>query len=297
MRTNPSRKTNRRLRGEAGQALVFVVLALGIFLLGAIGFAVDMANLWFHRQAAQTAADAACTAGVMDLLANTQGNSLGGMTTALGVYSAFDCSNAAYSSSAPCAYARLNGYDGGNTTPGNDVFVSFPGSVPGAAAPAAALLAGVPPFIRVDVLDNTQTFFSGLLSHQGTAGVRAMAACGLQQNNTPIPIIVLNPSCPHAFQLDGSTNVKIVGGPVRSIQVNSSNTSCAAATTNSASGCSASGPTIDLSKGGPNFNGSDFGLLGQPSQPPSGFTGALWGPADIVSDPYAQLAAPAVPTT
>ena len=55
-------RSGKRLRSDGGQVTITVVLAMGIFLLGAMGFAVDMANLWFHRQSAQTAADAACTA-------------------------------------------------------------------------------------------------------------------------------------------------------------------------------------------------------------------------------------------
>ncbi len=61
---------------ESGQAAVFLVLAMGIFLIGGVGFVVDGANLWFHRQSAQTAADAACTAGAMDLLSTAAGASL-----------------------------------------------------------------------------------------------------------------------------------------------------------------------------------------------------------------------------
>ena len=53
---------------EAGQSILLIVLALGLFLLGAVAFAVDMGNLWWHRQQAQRAADAACLAGAMDAL-------------------------------------------------------------------------------------------------------------------------------------------------------------------------------------------------------------------------------------
>src|SRR5579859_3592013 len=58
----------RQFRAEEGQAMLFTVLALAIFLIGAMAFAIDMSNVWFNRQSAQTAADAACTAGAMDLL-------------------------------------------------------------------------------------------------------------------------------------------------------------------------------------------------------------------------------------
>ena len=68
---------NRWRRGrqsnESGQVMVLIVLALGLFLLGAAGFSVDMGNLWFHRQSAQNAADAACMAGAMDILVKARG--------------------------------------------------------------------------------------------------------------------------------------------------------------------------------------------------------------------------------
>jgi len=46
------------LRSESGQVMIFVVLGLGLFMIGAMAFAIDLSNLWFNRQAAQTAADA-----------------------------------------------------------------------------------------------------------------------------------------------------------------------------------------------------------------------------------------------
>ncbi|SRR5258708_7381208 len=52
---------------EGGQAAISVVLILGLFLVGILALAVDFTNIWFHRQAAGAAADAACQAGAMDL--------------------------------------------------------------------------------------------------------------------------------------------------------------------------------------------------------------------------------------
>src|SRR5215472_690915 len=57
-----------RRNPESGQAMLFTLLALGLFLIGAMAFAVDLSNAWFNRQSAQSAADAACTAGAMDWL-------------------------------------------------------------------------------------------------------------------------------------------------------------------------------------------------------------------------------------
>ena len=124
-----------RRRSDSGQTMLFVLLVLGLFLLGAIGFGVDYANFWFHRQSAQSAADAACTAGVMDLLANANtGGTLGGFPAGN-----FDCKD--YPNASPCRYAALNGYNGLGTLPGNSVLVSYvatstvpgidPGAIPG----------------------------------------------------------------------------------------------------------------------------------------------------------------------
>ena len=44
-----------------------VVLMLSLVLLAVLAFAVDYTNIWFQRQQAQTAADAACQAGAMDI--------------------------------------------------------------------------------------------------------------------------------------------------------------------------------------------------------------------------------------
>src|SRR5437764_14880411 len=80
-----------RLRGESGQTMLLVLLALSLFLLGVVGFVVEMGYLWFHRQQAQTAADAACTAGVMDMLSGATG---GTPSSGFTVGNAFNCSSA-----------------------------------------------------------------------------------------------------------------------------------------------------------------------------------------------------------
>ena len=68
-----------RRKGESGQALVLVAAALGIFLLGAVGLAVDVGQLYAHRQMAQNAADAAAEAGILSMFngSNTGTNAFG----------------------------------------------------------------------------------------------------------------------------------------------------------------------------------------------------------------------------
>ena len=305
-----SNPATRRMdaNGQAGQTTVLLCLVLGIFLLGLAGLAVDVSNWWFHKQMAQGAADAACTAGVMDMLSNASaGSSLGGFPTG-SPPAAFTCSSG--STTAACQYASLNGYGGGGLLANqgsNDVQVSFPGSVPGVATcsstvpppcvPAATTVAN--PFILVNVVDRVPTTFTGMISKKRTTDVTGSAVCGVLQASAPVPIIVMNPACPHAFQMSGGPTLKIVGGPTRSVEVNSSNTSCAAATTNSGTGCNSNGGTIDLSKGGPSYSGSEFAVVGQPKSAPSGFnpgTTGDWATGGPISDPYTLLAAPTSPS-
>jgi hypothetical protein len=287
---------------QAGQTTTIVALALGLFLLGVAGLAVDVTNWVFHRQMAQGAADAACTAGVMDLVssASSGGTSFGNFPTGSPPAS-FLCS--ASSTTAACKYASYNGYGAPGLVANqvsNDVKISFPTSaaglqtcsstVPPPCIPPTTTVAN--PFILVNVFDRVPTTFTGIITGKRTADVSASAVCAVINATAPVPIIVMNPSCTHAFQIDGSSTVQIVGGPARSIEVNSNNTTCAAATGNSQ--CLSSG-TIDLSQGGPSFTGSEFAVVGQPKTAPTGFmpgTTGDWSGGGPISDPYALVSAP-----
>src|SRR5438094_8372199 len=111
-------------RDDHGQTTIFVLLVLGLFLLGFVGFAVDMTNRWFHRQTAQAAADAACQAGIMDNLEVAEGQPLPSPGPGFTPGTAFDCSG--LSAATPCQYASLNGYNGKGlaaNTDSNDVAV------------------------------------------------------------------------------------------------------------------------------------------------------------------------------
>lgn len=289
-----SGKFSRNLGPQSGQTLLVVLLVLGLFLLGAVAFSVDYSNGYFHRQNAQSAADAACTAGIMDILANATGNALGAFPAG-SPPAAFQCS--ANTGVAACQYAARNGYSSPGltaNTPSNDVQISFPGAVPGYTPPPNAL--APTPFLQVDVTDRMGVGFAGLITGKRTVDVAGHAVCALQQAKAPVPIIVLNPTCTQAFDVSGSASVSIIGGPTRSVQVNSNNTTCAAAT-QSGNGCSGSG-TINLSQAGPNFNGADFGVFGAPTSAPTNFNGGTkgsWTPAAPIQDPYALVNKPTQP--
>lgn len=302
-----ARKFSTRANRQSGQALVFVLLGLGIFLLGAIAFAVDLSNLWFRRQMAQTAADAACTAGAMDLLVDaTNGTTKQGNFDTGKDANPYDCSTGASPNTnaipAPCRYAALNGFASSisstSTSLGNNVSFSWSPvapNPPGITAPPAAVAPTA--FMQVIVNENSPTFFAGLLKGLTQQNVGAKAICGVTQATAPIPILVLDPknpnapSNPNALQVQGNPSITIVGGPTRSIQVNSVDTA--------AVGVGGTG-LIDLSQGGPSpGTGSDLGTFGGPTTEPTvpknfnpGTTGHWLAPASPISDPFAQLCAP-----
>jgi putative Flp pilus-assembly TadE/G-like protein len=278
--------------GEAGQSVVFITLVLGIFLLGALCFAFDLSNMWFHRQSAQTAADAACAAGAMDILRDAEGAATGTQGFTLGT--AYSCTTS--STDSICAYAAKNGYD----TSSSAVSVSFPTTAatnapPGVTIPPSAI-AGANPFIRVDIVDHVSTFFAGLFNGKTTADVRAFSTCGVEQASAPIPLLVLDPTTTDTkkstptLSVQGTPSITIWGGPQQSIQVNSSESTAVHI------GGSAS---IDLHLGGPNNTGSSLGTLGGPTpgtytspQFNPGSTGQWLFPSSPISDPFAQITAP-----
>src|SRR3989442_1069020 len=228
MKPNTFRSRSKR-RPESGQVMLFVLLGLGLFLIGAMAFAIDMSNLWFNRQGAQTAADAACTAGAMDMLVDyTNGTTGQGGFTVSGSPTAVDCSTS--QTPAPCQYATLNGFNSAisqstanSGTLGNNVTFQVsstaPPGLPPASIPPSTVAANA--FLSVKITDNIPTFFAGLLSGATRQNVGATAVCGVIQATSPIPILVLHPTLQQAFSVQGNPNISIVGGPSKSIQVNS----------------------------------------------------------------------------
>ena len=147
-----------------------------------------------------------------------------------------------------------------------------------------------------------------MITGQSTQDVRAFAVCGTILATVPIPILVLDPINPpsggggggsnQAFQIQGTGTVAIVGGPSRSIQVNSGDSPSVSIGGNS---------FLDLSQGGPPPSGttgpgtgSDLGAFGTTVAPCTspcknwndGSTGHWNSPSAPINDPFAQLAAP-----
>jgi hypothetical protein len=276
--------------GESGQIIVSLVMMLALVLLAMAGFAVDLTNLWSHRQSAQTAADAACQAGAMDMAASLAGENLPSMGFTPGT-----SGNCAANSGAGsiCFYASANGYAGTGLTngPSNAVSWTFPATVAGVTAPPSTVTSY--PFLKVSITENVPTHFLFAATGSNLHPVSASCTCGLIEEKEAAPMVVLSPSASGSFTYSGGGKLTIVGGPQRSLQVNS--------TSATAINCSPSG-WINTSAGGPKGTGSDVAVVGGPATAPTqcwgggfngGSTGTWHGPVLPIADPYGSVGPPA----
>src|SRR6266487_2940266 len=94
-----------RRKNEKGQAILLVVAVMGLFLMGALGLAIDGARLYGHRGMAQVAADAAAQAAILSIFngTNVGANDFAATTTYTG-----NCTT--YPAITPCRYALKNGF-------------------------------------------------------------------------------------------------------------------------------------------------------------------------------------------
>ena len=273
------RPSLQRWSTQQGQAFLFIVILIAFFLLAVLGLATDYTQVWAHRQMAQGAADAACEAGAADVfLKGTDPTASTDFPTLdfSWIGSSFDCS--AKRNSVPCEYASFNGYAGAN------VSVSFPASLPGVSGIPAGFGTIANPYLKVTVTDPVATYFTRIGSPITTVNVTASASCGLNVITAPVPLVVLHRTASPSLQVNGTASVTILGGPQRSVQVDSS------------SATAVSVGTVDLHQAGPTNNGSDFAVFGGPAAKPTGVnvgTAGHWIPgANPFGDPFAAVAAP-----
>jgi len=278
MKVHRSRRSRRK---ERGQTMIPIIIMIGLFLLAMLGVAMDYSQLWAHRQMAQAAADAACQAGAADLYLDAVDPSASdavGLGDFGWIGTPFSCTTGA--GTPPCKYAAFNGYSGGN------VNVSFPGSLAG-IPPLPAPLTTKFPYIKVTVSDAVPMSFSRIVSSNPTVTITATAACGVNPVSMPTPLVIMHQTANPAMSVSGSAKVIVLGGPQRSIQINSS----------SASALSVG--TVDLSKGGPGNSGSDLALFGGPTNQPAGVSLGSTGhyiPHSIpLGDPFATYSQPSKP--
>jgi Flp pilus assembly protein TadG len=253
----PVRKRNR----EAGQAILLVIVASTIFLFGAVGLAIDGSHMYAQRQMAQSAADAGAEAGILSMF---NGTNTGGAHPFTASSTVATCADGVPT---PCYYAQRNGFDPTSDTVTYD-------------APAASQL-------RVTVQRSVSTTLIRFLGPTA-ATIRATATAAIVNVPAAIPIIVTHPDLSGALSFNGTPDIVIVGGPNRSIQVNS-----ASSTSIATNACG--NATVDLRLAGPNGNGADFGDNG--GGPSACFTflpgvGQYVQPATAIPDPLSGVAVP-----
>src|SRR5438067_2375064 len=192
MRSRP-----RPFEHEEGQSIVLVVLAMGIFLLGAVGLGFDGSHLYSERMRAQLAADAAAQAAMMSVFDGTYNTGIAQFPVSSG--GSYDCGSTLANASTPCVYASKNGF---NSTDGDTITVSYPSS-PSTAAPGVAFATGFPTtLIRVEVDRNVPTTLMRMLGPTSTT-VKAVGMAAIVSVFSPVPIIVIHPTLTQSFSVQG----------------------------------------------------------------------------------------------
>ena len=271
--------------------MLLVIVAMSIFLFGAVGLAIDGAHLYAERQMAQGAADAAAQAGIRSLFVGTNSSDVYDSSSNPGGHGfstagAFTCSPS--DPRTPCYYAQtLNGFAGDTVT------VDFP-TAGAVGVPSSRLSTSDPVnLLRVTISRQVPTSFFSFIG-SWTPTVQASATAAIVNVRAAAPIVITHPTMAGALSMNGNTGITITGGPQQSIQINSSGTN--------PPGAAYSGPSsgsVDLSIAGPNGTGGDFGTFGGPATNPGnvnlGSTGTYVAPSYPILDPLASVAAPAVP--
>jgi Flp pilus assembly protein TadG len=247
---------------EAGQAIILVVVAMSIFLIAALGLAIDGGQMYAHRQMAQAAADAAAQAGIMSIYDGTNATSAYPFGTGSPPIASSACTTTDLRT--PCVYARYNGFGG---TGSDTVTLSYPATVSGVTLSSATV-----PAFTVTVQRTLQTGLIRLLpGAPATSIISAKATAGLVGTVSPDCIYVLDPSAANAFQASNGATVAVSGCAV---SVNSTNSTAASVT----GGASVSASAINVVGGAAVNNGG--------STTPAPVTGVT-----PVADPFASLPA------
>jgi Putative Flp pilus-assembly TadE/G-like len=246
---------------ERGQAIILAIVALNLFLMGALGLGIDGAEIFAHRQMAQAAADAAAQAAIMSIKNGTNSTSAHPFSTA----ASFTCTvpPAALDLRTPCVYAQYNGF--GTST--DSVIVSFPATLVG-----VSLAAVTTPAVTVIVQRVLKTSFLRFLGVTSST-IKARASAGLESTVPPTCLYVLDPAASNAFSASNGATVNMNCG----VYVDSSSGTAASVV------------------GGAVVTASAASVVGGSSVNNGGsITPAFTTGTPVTSDPFASLPTPAV---
>ena len=160
-------------KGRNGQAVLLTLVGLSVFMVGALGLALDGSQLFAHWQMAQSAADAAAQSAALSIYHGTNVTGTYPFATATPV-SPFTCTTT--DGRTPCAYARLNGFGG---TSADTVTVSFPTTLAG----VSNLSTNSVPVVTVAITRNVTTWLMPFLGTRAS-NITATGTAALLQ--TPL---------------------------------------------------------------------------------------------------------------
>ncbi|MGA2770566.1 MAG: pilus assembly protein TadG-related protein [Bryobacteraceae bacterium] len=258
------RRSAINLGRQDGQAVILVVVAMSILLIGALGLAIDGGQMYAHRQMAQAAADAAAQAGMMSIFDGTNATSAYPFGTGTPPIASSTCTTA--DGRTPCVYARNNGFGG---TTADTVTLSFPATVSGVALSSASV-----PALAVTVQRTLKTGLIRFIGGPATVTITAKGTAALVGTVSPTCVYALDPSAQNAFQATNGATVALNGCGIAVDSTNSDAATVSGASTVTASAISIVGGDV-ISGGG--------------STTPAPVTGA-----PSVADPLASLPAPVV---
>jgi hypothetical protein len=249
---------------KEGQAVILVVVAMSILLIGALGLAIDGGQMYAHRQMAQAAADAAAQAGIMSIFDGTNATSAHPFGTGTPPIASSTCTTADLRT--PCVYARNNGFGG---TTADTVTLSFPATVSGVTLSAVTV-----PALAVTVQRTLPTGLIRFVGGAATVTITAKATAGLVGAVPSQCVYVLDSSAQNAFQATNGATVALSGCALTIDSSNSDAATVSGGSTVTASAISITGGAL-ISGGG--------------SMTPAPTTGVA-----PTADPFALVAAPAV---
>ncbi|MGA3095653.1 MAG: pilus assembly protein TadG-related protein, partial [Bryobacteraceae bacterium] len=186
---------------EDGQAVILVVVAMSIFLMGALGLAIDGGQMYAQRQMAQAAADAAAQAGIMSIFKGTNATSAYPFGTGSPPIASSTCTTT--DGRTPCVYARNNGFGG---TTADTVTLSFPAAVSGVTLSSVTV-----PAFAVTVQRTLQTGLIRFVGAAATSTIAARATAGLVGTVSPYCIYALDPSAQNAFTVTNGSTLTLSG--------------------------------------------------------------------------------------
>ena len=233
---------------------------MSIFLIGALGLALDGSMLYGHRQMAQSAADAAAQGAMLSIFHGT--NATATYPFATGTTPApYTCTTT--DGTTPCAYARLNGFGG---LASDSVSITYPTSVPGVnlgAGNASAMTVRVQRSVNATLMA-----YFGVRSYT----VAATATAAMVRFPMANCVIALDSSANDAFSISGNANMNL--------------TTCGIAVDSNSSSAFRANGNISLTTTGINVVGG-VNQNGNVTINPTPTTGVT-----PVSDPFASVPAP-----